>query len=91
MKKKSYKMAFATCLPVILFIVLFSRIGASESCQKDLDYCRSTLEAFVKPTHFQKDSTTKDIVNWWKQKWFHGRPFGLIKADYYLQHMTPDK
>lgn len=77
---------------LFLILVIFLPIKSfSQSCEEDLADCRETLRQIVDVTHFSKETNSGDFVDWWKRKWFHGRPLGIIRVDYHLNLLKPDK
>jgi hypothetical protein len=79
---------------ILLFLILvfiFPIQSFSQSCEEDLADCRETLRQLVDVTHFSKETNSKDFVDWWKSKWTHGRPLGIIRVDYKLNLLKPVK
>ena len=79
---------------ILLFFILvifFPIQSFSQSCEEDLSDCRETLQQIIEVTHFSKETNSKEFVDWWKRKWFHGRPLGVILVNYQLNLLKPDK
>lgn len=78
-----------TLLPALVVLLLLPVNSFSQTCEKELSYCRNTIRELVDPAHFNKKTTRQEFVNWWNRKWIHGRPLGIIKADYHLDKIKP--
>ena len=86
--KTHYK--FKLYILFIPFILIYPYTSKAQSCEQDLTYCCDILQDVVNVTHFNKDTNNGEIIKWWKRKWIHGRPLGLIKVNYHLDKLVPD-
>lgn len=74
----------------MLFVLVLLPINSfSQSCEENLSDCRNILGEASSITYFSNHSTQQDFISWWSKKWIHGKPLGIIKADYILGKIEP--